>query len=130
MINQCPRESVYIEKTFVLGLTLFFIRGIISYKVKSFTHKTHCIMKGLTMAKETKLSVGAISALEKLREGASTAQEIKAKGFAVNPAHLTALVNRGLATATKITLVCECCGAKRKVNSYELTEQGKVYSQE
>ena len=81
------------------------------------------------MAKENKLSVGAMTALSHVKGGASTAQEIKANGFDVNPAHLTALVNRGLVTAEKIQLVCACCGAKRVVNSYTITDEGKEFTQ-
>lgn len=81
------------------------------------------------MGKETKLSVGSLTALDHLKDGAKTAQDIKARGFAVNPAHLTALVNHGMATAEKVQLVCECCGAKRKVNAYKVTEKGQTYVQ-
>ena len=85
------------------------------------------------MSKELKLSKGALSALSALRNFGepATAHALKAKGLkGLNPAHLTALVNGGLATAVKVKLVCGGCGAKRMVNEYTLTELGQTYKAE
>ncbi len=77
-----------------------------------------------------KLSKGSIRALEMLREGHDFAFKMKDNGFNVNGSHLGALVRNELATATDVQLVCECCGAKRKVKRYALTEKGKTFSQD
>ena len=78
-----------------------------------------------------KLSKGSMRALEMLRGGDLTVADMKVKGFDnVNSAHLTALTNRELAVATKVKLVCKCCGAKRVVNQYALTEKGREYKGE
>lgn len=77
-----------------------------------------------------KLSKGSMTALEMLRKGHTTATEMKSEGFQVNSAHLTALLKKNLATAKQVNLVCECCGHKRKVNQYTLTEKGEKYTQE
>ena len=83
------------------------------------------------MSKVAKLSEKALRALEMLKDGDMTAQDMKAKGFEdLNSAHLTALVSRELATATKVKLVCGNCGSKRVVNRYALTQKGKDYSPE
>ena len=74
--------------------------------------------------KITKLSVGALKALEMLQEGAKNAADIKIRGFAVNSAHLTVLVKRGYATSEDSTIECEYCGSKRKVKEYTLTQKG------
>ena len=77
-----------------------------------------------------KLSKGSMRALEMLRDGNLTVADMKVKGFdGVNSAHLMALTNRELATATKVKLVCECCGSKRTVNEYSLTEKGREYKE-
>jgi len=78
------------------------------------------------MAKVKELSVGAKLALKMVKEGCKTANEIKSKGVDVNSAHLTVLVNREYCTSKDVFLVCECCGHKRKVKSYELTEKGSA----
>lgn len=80
--------------------------------------------------KITPLSEGAKQALEMLKEGCRTAAEIKAKGFAVNSAHLTVLVKRGYATSEDTVIECEHCGSKRKAKAYTLTEKGKAYEGE
>jgi len=82
------------------------------------------------MATKSKLSEGAQNCLNALREGMKTAKEMKESGMEVNSAHLTVLVSRGLATATKETFECVCCGAKRKANSYEITQKGVDYTGE
>ena len=82
------------------------------------------------MAKISKLSDGAKRALEMVKDGCKTANEMKAKGFDVNSAHLTVLVNRGLVTSKDVFLVCETCGHKRKVKSYEITEKGTNFKGE
>lgn len=74
--------------------------------------------------KITKLSVGALKALEMLQGGCETAADIKIQGFAVNSAHLTVLVKRGYATSADTSIECEFCGSKRKVKKYTLTEKG------
>jgi len=80
--------------------------------------------------KITKLSEGALKALEMLKEGAKTAADIKIRGFAVNSAHLTVLVKRGYATSEDSTIECEFCGSKRKVKAYTLTEKGLSFEGE
>ena len=74
--------------------------------------------------KITKLSVGALKALEMLQEGCKTAADMKIRGFAVNSAHITVLVKRGYATSEDGVIECEYCGNKRKVKVYALTEKG------
>ena len=47
----------------------------------------------------------------------------------INSAHLTALVNRGLVEAEKVTVEVPTT-VKRKVNAYALTEKGREYKGE
>lgn len=82
------------------------------------------------MATKSKLSEGAQACLLAVLGGMKTAKEMKESGMTVNSAHLTVLVTRGLVTATKVTLECLECGAKRKVNSYEITDKGVNYTGE
>jgi len=82
------------------------------------------------MAKVNKLSVGAIKALEMVKGGCKTAQDMKVKGFDVNSAHLTVLVNREYCTSKDVFLVCGCCGHKRKVKAYEITQKGQDFKGE
>lgn len=80
--------------------------------------------------KNSKLSAGSKRALEMLHDEDMTVADMKVKGFEkVNSAHLTALVNRDLVMAGKVRLVCECCGSKRTVNEYSLTEKGREYKE-
>ena len=72
-----------------------------------------------------KLSKGTFQALEMLSQGHDTAKAMKDNGFEVNGAQLGALTRDGFATSEKITLECECCGHKRKVSRYKLTEKGR-----
>jgi peroxiredoxin len=71
-----------------------------------------------------KLSEGSLKALDFIKKGITTAQEMKDKGFNVNSAHLTALVNRGLINALQVEKEFQVV-VKRKVNDYSLTEKGK-----
>lgn len=73
------------------------------------------------------LSGMSLKALEVLSGGDATANEIKEKGLEnLNSAHLTALVNRGLIEAEKVTVEVPTI-VKRKVNKYRLTEKGATY---
>lgn len=82
------------------------------------------------MAKERKLSEGALRALEMIKEGTATVADLKEKGFTdINSAHVKALENRGLVSAVEvekemITVV------KRKVKEYTITDEGKKYKGE
>jgi hypothetical protein len=82
------------------------------------------------IATKSKLSQGALDCLALVRDGFKTVADMKEDGHAVNSAYLTALVNRELVSAKQVTLECACCGHKRKVNSYELTEKGVNYKGE
>lgn len=82
--------------------------------------------------KELKLSADTVKALRFVRDLETddmvgvTAATIKAKGFeGLNASHLTSLMKHELVTAVKVNLVCNCCGAKRKVNAYKTTEKGR-----
>lgn len=87
------------------------------------------------MSKElAKLSANALRALAMVKdlEGDTThgvtAAQMKSEGFEdLNPAHLTALVKRDYVVATEVKLVCNCCGAKRKVNAYKTTALGREF---
>jgi len=73
---------------------------------------------------KTKLSQVAIQALQELKSGSYTAQQLKELGLdTLNSAHLTALVNRGLATTDKVEVEVPTV-VKRKVNIYTITEKG------
>lgn len=79
------------------------------------------------MANQKVLSALSLQALEVLKGGDATANEIKDKGLEnLNSAHLTALVNRGLIEAEKVTVEVPTI-VKRKVNKYRLTEKGVAY---
>jgi DNA-directed RNA polymerase subunit RPC12/RpoP len=79
----------------------------------------------MSIKKISKLSVGALKALEMLQSGTcKTAADMKIQGFAVNSAHLTVLVSRGYATSADSVIECEYCGSKRKVKEYTLTDKG------
>jgi hypothetical protein len=73
--------------------------------------------------KVAKLSDGSLKALEFIKKGITTAQEMKDNGFEVNSAHLTALVNRGLISANQVEKEFQVI-VKRKVNEYSLTDKG------
>lgn len=79
------------------------------------------------MAKVKELSVNAKGALAYLKETGKpmTLKEMKETLEGLNPAHLTALVNRGLVTAEKVE-VEEVVVVKRKVNLYTLVETDEV----
>lgn len=81
------------------------------------------------MAKITKLSAGAIKSLAMVKEGCKTAADIKSKGFDVNSAHLTVLVKREYLVSKDVFLVCSCCGHKRKVKAYEITDKGSAFKE-
>jgi hypothetical protein len=71
-----------------------------------------------------KLSEGSMKALKMLKSGSATANELKGQGFEdLNSAHLTALVNRGLAIAEDIEQDVQVV-VKRKVKKYTLTDKG------
>jgi hypothetical protein len=76
-----------------------------------------------------KLSDGSLKALEMIKKGVSTAQEMKDKGFEVNSSHLTALVNRGLVVANTVEKEMQVV-VKRKVNEYTLSDKGKSFKSE
>lgn len=76
-----------------------------------------------------KLSDGSLKALEMIKKGVSTAQEMKDKGFEVNSSHLTALVNRGLVVANTVEKEMQVV-VKRKVNEYALSDKGKTFKSE
>lgn len=76
------------------------------------------------MAKKvTALSEGAIAVFDAMKEAGRplTMAEVKELGINANPAHFTALKNRGLISAEKVekTVVVE---SKRSVNVYDLVE--------
>lgn len=77
-----------------------------------------------------KLSKGSVRALEMLKEGHDMAFKMKEHGFGVNGSHLASLVRNELAVATDVQLECSCCGAKRKVKRYTLTEKGQAFKGE
>lgn len=71
------------------------------------------------------LSGMSLKALEVLRKGDATANELKEQGLeGLNSAHLTALVNRGYITAEKVTVEVPTI-VKRKVNKYQVTDKGR-----
>lgn len=83
------------------------------------------------MAKVNKLSEGASKVLEALKEvGTATAMELKEKGLdKLNSAHLTALVNRGLAVSKDVQVEVVTV-VKRKVKAYTITEKGKEFKED
>lgn len=79
---------------------------------------------------EKVLSAKALEVLKVLTEGEFTVAELKEKGLdGLNSAHLTALVNRGLVEAEKVTVEVPTV-VKRKVNKYSLTEKGAGFKGE
>ena len=77
------------------------------------------------MAKKTKeMTEGTKAALAALKElgGTATFADVKATGAKVGTANMTALVNAGLATATKVT--------KTKTVEYEVNEYALVEVEE
>jgi hypothetical protein len=76
-----------------------------------------------------KLSDGSLKALEMIKKGVGTAQEMKDKGLEVNSSHLTALVNRGLVVANPVEKEIQVV-VKRKVNEYSLTDKGNAFKSE
>jgi hypothetical protein len=79
--------------------------------------------------KIVKLSDGAMKALTMLKTGSATANDLKSNGFDdLNSAHLTALVNRGLATTEDVEVEVEVI-VKRKVKKYTLTDKGMNHKQ-
>ena len=82
------------------------------------------------MGKDTKLSKGALRALDMLKDGTATVADLKAGGFkGINSAHLTALVNKGLVTAEQVVVEVPTV-VKRKVNAYTVTDAGKEFKGE
>lgn len=82
------------------------------------------------MAKSKGLSAISMQALEYLQEAKfATIQEMKQFNHfeGLNSAHLTALRNRELVESETVKLVCDCCGASRKVLKYTITEKGMEY---
>jgi DNA-binding HxlR family transcriptional regulator len=76
------------------------------------------------------ISTKSLEALKELKEGTFTMSELVERGVdELNSAHLTALVNRGLAEAVKIERDVVTT-VKRKVNAYTLTEKGRSYKAE
>ena len=81
------------------------------------------------MANQKVLSPKSLQVLEVLKgiEGAVTMNDLNIENL--NSAHLTALVNRGLVTAEKVTVEVPTT-VKRKVNAYILTEKGQGFKGE
>ena len=81
------------------------------------------------MANQKVLSPKSLEVLQALKgiEGAVTMNDLNIENL--NSAHLTALVNRGLVVAEKVTVEVPTI-AKRKVNAYILTEKGQGFKGE
>lgn len=81
------------------------------------------------MAKVNPLSPKAKDILEVLRTIKSgTMAEISANGAeGIVSGNFTALRVRGLVSTEKMPLVCECCGNKKEVTVYTITEAGEAY---
>ena len=81
------------------------------------------------MANQKVLSPKSLEVLQALKgiEGAVTMNDLNIENL--NSAHLTALVNRGLVVAEKVTVEVPTI-AKRKVNAYTLTEKGQGFKGE
>lgn len=82
------------------------------------------------MANRKPLSPKALEILEALREGTFTMAQLVERGLVdVNSAQFTALVNRGLISAEKVTVEVPTV-IKRTVNAYTVTEKGKEFKVE
>lgn len=81
------------------------------------------------MANQKVLSPKSLQVLQALKgiEGGVTMNDLNIENL--NSAHLTALVNRGLVVAEKVTVEVPTI-AKRKVNAYSLTEKGQGFKGE
>lgn len=81
------------------------------------------------MANQKVLSPKSLEVLQALKgiEGGVTMNDLNIENL--NSAHLTALVNRGLVVAEKVTVEVPTI-AKRKVNAYSLTEKGQGFKGE
>ena len=80
------------------------------------------------MNKTVKLSAGAVDALKALATvKTATAKDLKDAGLeGLNSAHLTALVNRGLAESHDVEVEVVTV-VKRKVKAYTVTDAGLAY---
>lgn len=80
------------------------------------------------MNKTVKLSAGAVDALKALATvKTATAKDLKDAGLeGLNSAHLSALVNRGLAESRDVEVEVVTV-VKRKVKAYTITEKGKTF---
>jgi hypothetical protein len=82
------------------------------------------------MANQKSLSLKSLEALQILKEGTFTMNELVERGLDnLNSANLTALVNRGLITSEQIVVEVPTV-VKRKVNAYTLTDKGKAFKGE
>lgn len=82
------------------------------------------------MANRKPLSAKSLEILDALREGTFTMAQLVERGVVdVNSAQFTALVNRGLVSAEKITVEVPTV-VKRKVNAYSITDKGKEFEPE
>lgn len=82
------------------------------------------------MANQKVLSQKSVEALQILKEGTFTMNELANRGVeGLNSAHLTALVNRGLVETNQVVVEVPTI-AKRKVNAYSLTDKGLTFKGE
>ena len=82
------------------------------------------------MANQKVLSQKSVEALQILKEGTFTMNDMVSRGIeGLNSAHLTALVNRGLVETTQVVVEVPTI-TKRKVNAYSLTEKGQTFKGE
>jgi predicted transcriptional regulator len=82
------------------------------------------------MANQKSLSPKSLEALQILKEGTFTMNELVERGLDnLNSANLTALVNRGLISSEQVVVEVPTV-VKRKVNAYTLTDKGKAFKGE